>query len=388
MRLSTPVYWLAASGLPATAVASSQWRLVDKGTVSSSPLLSLHRDLIEIESITGNEYRVGKYLKEYLTDHNFTVETQLVEPLDLLQHGKQPPRYNILAYPGESRRTRILVSSHIDTVPPFWPYQVRDHHEIWGRGSVDAKGCVATQITAVRELLASGDIGTGDVSFLFVVGEEIGGDGMRKANDLGLIWETVIFGEPTELKLASGHKGTIGFSVKAKGKAGHSGYPWLGESANSMILPALMALDQMELPSSKKYGNSTLNIGRMEGGVAGNVIAEKAEADVQLRLAAGTAEEAKKAILQVVNTIDDRLEVNFHGKGYGPVYIDSDVQGRRSLSLFYYHAYFRMATRPPLDLSKLYEQWWRLMGVQITERTTRVSHFLGPPPQPLSLTAH
>ena len=333
MRLLTRHHWLAAAGLPVTAIASSQSLLADEGAISSSPLLSLHKDLIEIESISGNENHVGRYLIEYLTNYNFTVETQLVEPLESLDRERQPPRYNILAYPGESRNTRILVSSHIDTVPPFWPYEVRAGHDVWGRGSVDAKGCVAAQITAVQELLASDEIEAGDASLLFVVGEEIGGDGMRKANDLGLKWETVIFGEPTELKLASGHKGTLGFSITAKGKAGHSGYPWLGESANSMILPALMALDKIELPSSQKYGNSTLNIGRMEGGVAGNVIAETATADIQIRLAAGTAEEARKVILQVVNTIDDRLEVNFHAKGYGPVYIDSDVEGRlRSFS--------------------------------------------------------
>lgn len=331
MRLVTLHCWLAAAALPVPAIASSQSLLADERTISSSPLLSLHKDLVEIESISGNENHVGKYLVEYLTNHNFSVETQLVEPGESNDHEKRPSRYNILAYLGESRDTRILVSSHVDTVPPFWPYEVRAGYDIWGRGSVDAKGCVAAQIMAVQELLASGDIGAGDASLLFVVGEETGGDGMRKANDLGLTWDTVIFGEPTELKLASGHKGTLGFSITAKGKAGHSGYPWLGESANSMILPALMALDKIELPSSQKYGNSTLNIGRMEGGVAGNVIAETATADVQIRLAAGTAEEARKILLQVVNAIDDRLEVNFHAKGYGPVYIDSDVEGRRSL---------------------------------------------------------
>ena len=346
MRLLILLHWLAVAALPITAIASSQSLLADEGAITLSPLLSLHKDLVEIESISGNEHHAGRYLVKYLTDHDFTVETQLVEPLELLAHEKQPPRYNVFAYRGESRKTRILVSSHIDTVPPFWPYEVRAGHDIWGRGSVDAKGCVAAQITAVQELLASGDIATGDAALLFVVGEETGGDGMRKANDLGLTWETVIFGEPTELKLASGHKGTLGFSITAQGKAGHSGYPWLGENANSMILPALMALDKIDLPSSKKYGNSTLNIGRMEGGVAGNVIAETAMADVQIRLAAGTAEEARKVILQVVNAIDDRLEVSFNAKGYGPVYIDSDVKGRQLL-------FFCMSTAPSQRLLAL-----------------------------------
>lgn len=298
-----------------------------------TPLLSLHRDLVEIESISGNEHDVGGYLVKYLKAHNFTVQTQRLEPL---KSNKQEPshksaadssRFNVLAYKGSSPKSRVLVSSHIDTVPPFWPYEIHENDNIWGRGTVDAKGCVATQIVAVQELISSGDLHDGDVDLLFVVGEEVGGDGMRKVNELNLKWETAIFGEPTELKLASGHKGNLGFTIHAKGKAGHSGYPWLGESANSMLIPALAALDKLELPSSEKYGNTTINIGRMEGGVAGNVIAETASAQVQLRLAAGTAQDAKEAVLETAKKVDDRLTFEFASVGYGPVYIDSDVDG-------------------------------------------------------------
>ncbi|MCJ1380989.1 hypothetical protein MMC17_004098 [Xylographa soralifera] len=332
MLLSIPLWYqtllLASFQLllfaPADAQSGQQQLLKNGGQLPSTKLLELHRDLVKIESITGNENAVGWYLANYLSGHNFTVEKQSVEsPQDLAKS----ERFNILAYSGPSRKSRVLVSSHIDTVPPFWPYEVRNSNEIWGRGTVDAKGCVAAQVTAVQELLTTGEIHQWDVAFLFVVGEETGGDGMRKANDLNLTWETAIFGEPTELKLASGHKGILGFRIKAKGKAGHSGYPWLGESANSMLIPALAAIDKLELPRSEKYGNTTINIGRMEGGVAGNVIAETASAQVAIRLASGTAEHSKKIILDAIAKIDKRLEFEFSGEGYGPVYIDSDVEG-------------------------------------------------------------
>lgn len=292
-------------------------------------MLSLHRALVEIESISGNEYKVGEYLHSYLTALNFTVERQLVDPLAV---DAESSRFNLLAYSGDKHSARVLLSSHIDTVPPYWPYENREHDQIWGRGSVDAKGCVASQIQAVRELLATGEIAGRDVALLFVVGEEIGGDGMRKANDLGLSWETVIFGEPTELKLASGHKGNLGFNIKATGKAGHSGYPWLGENANSMLIPALAALDRLELPSSKKYGNTTLNIGKMEGGVAANVIAETAKAQIQIRIADGSAEKIKDIVVDTITKVDARIELNFLSKGYGPVDIDTDVEGSKSFN--------------------------------------------------------
>ena len=320
----------------AKAIRNNQHSLqLDESIIRSSSLLSLHKDLVEIESISGNENHVGEYLKNYLRRHNFTVETQLVAPLDTLGHSSQAARYNLLAYPGNRRDTRILVSSHIDTVPPYWPYEVRHHDNIWGRGSVDAKGCVATQITALHQLLASGDIEKNDVALLFVVGEELGGDGMKTANELGLKWEAVIFGEPTELKLASGHKGVHGFKISAKGKAGHSGYPWLGENANSMLIPALLAFDNMQLPSSEKYGKTTLNIGRMEGGVAPNVIAETAHAQIMMRLAAGTPKDTAKIVLDTVKAVDERLEVKFFTEGYGPVHIDSDIEGIPVVAIYH-----------------------------------------------------
>jgi acetylornithine deacetylase len=287
----------------------------------SSDLLSLHKSLVECSSITYNEHSVGQFLTSYLSQQNFTIETQLVATPGETQHA----RHNILAYVGTTRQTRTLVTSHIDTVPPYWPYERRGA-EIWGRGSVDAKGSVATQIKAVESLLGSGAISEGDVALLFVVGEEIGGDGMRAANELGLSWETVIFGEPTELKLASGHKGNVGLQIRAKGKAGHSGYPELGRNANSMLVRALYELDWVRLPWSEKYGNTTLNIGRMEGGVAGNVIAEEATAQLQIRIAAGEPADVEKVILEALEKLEEEFDVNFT-PGYGPVDIDHDVKG-------------------------------------------------------------
>lgn len=306
---------------------------------SEDPLLSLHQRLVSIESITGNEYAVGKYLHAHLAKHNFTVEEQEVEnsseQADAFEQAatKTKPRFNLLAYPGSNRNTRVVLSSHIDTVPPFWPYATYGD-EIWGRGSVDDKACVAAQIAAVEELLASKEIDLDDVSLLFVVGEEIGGDGMRRANDFGVEWESAIFGEPTELKLAAGHKGMLGLRIKATGRAAHSGYPWLGESANSMLLPALVKLEKLQLSWSEKYGNSTLNIGKIEGGIAMNVIAETATADVAIRIANGTAEEMQNIVLDAIREVDDRLEVSFIAKGYGPIDIDHDVEGLCLTSAF------------------------------------------------------
>lgn len=294
-------------------------------SASTLSLIELHKSLVEHGSVTGDEKNVSSFLVSYLKQQNFTVETQLVT--------SNPARENILAYSGKSRKTKTLISSHIDTVPPFWPYERRGN-EIWGRGSVDAKGSVATQIKAVEALISSSDIGDGDVAMLFVVGEETGGDGMRAANDLGLSWSTVIFGEPTELKLASGHKGALGVKLTAKGKAGHSGYPELGRNANSMLVSALYALEHVKLPSSQKYGNTTLNIGEIGGGVAANVIAEDAHALIQIRIADGTPESITALVTEAVNKAVSGVDIEFT-PGYGPVPIDHDIEGECLLYLIH-----------------------------------------------------
>ncbi|KAL8730449.1 MAG: hypothetical protein Q9166_004087 [cf. Caloplaca sp. 2 TL-2023] len=241
--------------------------------------------------------------------------------------------------PNPSRPLNVDLQSPIslDTVPPYILYNYNSTtHQISGRGSVDAKACIAAQVTAAISLLSSGTISPSSLSLLYVVGEELGGDGMRAfSSSPHPSYETVIFGEPTDLKLASGHKGNLGLTVTAKGKGGHSGYPWLGRNANSMLIPALMALDNLQLPSSEKYGNSTLNIGKMVGGEASNVIPASAYADIQVRIAGGEPEESQKMIVKAVTGIDEGLEVKFWSKGYGPVDIDHDVEGFKTMTVNY-----------------------------------------------------
>lgn len=167
------------------------------GSTWTKELISLHRHLISTESISGNEYDIGKWLSDYLKHDGWTIETQKVN---------NDRRLNILAYPGKVRNADLLVSSHIDTVPPFYPYKIySDDSEttISGRGSVDAKASVAAQIIATKKLLAEKKLKPDDVALLYVVGEEVHGDGMRAANALELTPKAIIFGEPTEGKLAT-----------------------------------------------------------------------------------------------------------------------------------------------------------------------------------------
>ncbi|KAL8703281.1 MAG: hypothetical protein Q9201_003522 [Fulgogasparrea decipioides] len=327
--------------LSANVIITEPTSFLQRPLTQDDPLFSLHRTLVDIPSITDSEHDVGQYLASYLTVHNFTVEKQPVKPFySQSQSGKQKQRFNLLAYPSASstRETRVLLTAHLDTVPPFIPYTYNSTLQlISGRGTVDDKACIAAQVTAAISLLASKTISPSSLSLLFVVGEEVGGDGMRafSSSPQRPAYQSVIFGEPTDLKLASGHKGNLAFTVTAKGKSAHSGYPWLGKNANSMLIPALLALDNLQLPSSEKYGNSTLNIGKMVGGEVSNVVPEAAYAEIQVRLAAGEPEVSQQLIVNAVKEVDGDLEVRFWSKGYGAMDIDHDVEGFETQTVNY-----------------------------------------------------
>lgn len=331
---TVPLLSLALTSLAAIPQAPIP-ELTTLDPTSSKELIHLHRRLVEIESITHNEQHVGDWLAAYLEDLDYTVEKQQIAE----------KRFNILAY-GKKRETTILVSSHIDTVPPFWPYYYNETSGIiGGRGSVDAKGSVAAQIIAVQGLRKHL---FDDISLLFVVGEEQGGDGMRNFSNWkhrpSPSYDIAIFGEPTEGKLVCGHKGMLGLTLKATGKAAHSGYPWLGASANDIMVEALGSLLQLRehLPWSEKYGNTTMNFGRIEGGVAANVVAETASASIATRLAAGTPDVVKGLIINALKEVKATaqqqggdLDIDWASEGYAPVDIDCDLEGFETLTVNY-----------------------------------------------------
>ena len=135
-----------------------------------------------------------------------------------------PGRANIWATRGAGA---VTLSTHLDTVPPFIPPK-RDGTRLTGRGACDAKGIAASMMAAAQTLAEQGENG---VDLLFVVGEEKSSDGARAANELAATSRFLINGEPTEGRLAFGAKGSMAVTVRTHGRAAHSAYPELGDSA-------------------------------------------------------------------------------------------------------------------------------------------------------------
>lgn len=178
----------------------------------------------------------------------------------------------------------VTLSTHLDTVPPYLP-PLLTGDRLAGRGACDAKGIAASMIVAAGRLRERGV----RVALLFVVGEETTHDGARAANqwaaaNLPSRQRAIINGEPTESTLALGTKGAMRVIVRTKGRAAHSAYPELGDSAISRLVSLLADLERLNLPSDPVLGATTINIGAISGGVADNVIAPAAEARIMARL--------------------------------------------------------------------------------------------------------
>jgi acetylornithine deacetylase len=246
-------------------------------------LFQLTRALIDIDSVTGRERAVGDFLFSYLEDlaerTGGTVERMPVAE----------DRFNLFASWG---KPVVVLSTHMDTVPPFFPSS-EDAEHIHGRGACDTKGGIASMIKALEELTAAGDQVSGQgFGLLLVVGEETDSIGAQVANQ----WANrnprgarfLINGEPTENQLALGSKGALYLALEAEGRAAHSAYPELGASAIDRLLEALGRLREVPLPSDPVLGDTTLNIGTLSGGRAANVIADQARAEVMLRTVADT----------------------------------------------------------------------------------------------------
>ncbi|SPN96587.1 related to Peptidase M20 domain-containing protein SMAC_03666.2 [Cephalotrichum gorgonifer] len=323
-------------------------------------LLSLHRSLVEISSTTYNETAVGHFLADYLSSRGYNTELQylssdgfgaeLQSPSPVSSDPADPKRrFNVLAWPGPSDpgTPRLIITSHIDVVPPHIPYSISDDPPtsstvIRGRGSVDAKGAVAAQVLALQTLLDEGSVNPQDVMLAFVVGEENPGDGIRELSESlrhKVPPEAVIFGEPTENKLACGHKGALFCVIEARGAAGHSGYPWLGKSANEVLIKALAEVLATDLGSSERFGNTTVNVGKMGGGVAMNVIPEFAAAEIAIRIAIGPEDGANTIIRDRLREILDGVDPDaFSMKcthGYGVVETECSVPGFETIVVNY-----------------------------------------------------
>ena len=243
---------------------------------------------MEIDSTSGREGAVVDWLENYLSGADWRVQRIPVTAW----------RDDLLATSGEN--PKVTLSTHLDTVPPFIPPRL-DGDRLWGRGACDAKGIAAAMILAAEQLRERQT----PVALLFVVGEEVSHDGAEAANRIRTSSKVLINGEPTESTLASGTKGAMRFTLRTRGEAAHSAYPHLGRSAIQDLVTLLHEMQSLEWPNDDQLGETTINVGMITGGVADNVMAPSAEAQLMARLVT-SPEEFEKVLRRWVA---DRAEL-------------------------------------------------------------------------------
>lgn len=232
--------------------------------------IAVARQLIDLPSPTESEFSVGELLDGTLSRLGFSTR----------RHEVTPTRFNLYASAGGP--PRVVLNSHIDTVPP-WFESSEDDDYLYGRGACDTKGVIAAMLAAGERLLAR-DVR--DFAFLFVVGEETDSIGAKSANiefaDLGS--EFVVVGEPTESMFARASKGALTCIVRFEGVAAHSAYPELGDSAINRMVAAIAEINRTDWGTHEILGHATVNVGVVRGGAKPNIIPAEAECEMIFRL--------------------------------------------------------------------------------------------------------
>ena len=268
---------------------------MDSVGVDLLDVVALTRALSDIDSTTGREAETGHRLAEVLRERGYHVEEQPVAG----------DRFNVFATLGEA--PEVVFSTHYDCVPPFFPTRI-ENGVLFGRGVCDAKGILAAQVAATERLRQAGERRIG---LLYVVGEERGSDGAQVANEMappGVRF--LVNGEPTDNRLGIATRGMLRVRLVATGRAAHSSFPELGDSAIDKLLDALMVIRGVALPEDPLLGRTHYTVGLIEGGVAPNVVSPHASAELMFRTVGDAAHVRELlSVVEGVVTIEHVIDV-------------------------------------------------------------------------------
>lgn len=261
----------------------------------SKNLVELTMDLCNIESVSGSEKQLAD-----------AIERALALPhLRVLRDG------NAVVASTNSGKPRVLIAGHIDTVPVANNLPSQLHHfereqVIVGRGSVDMKGGVAVMLKLASELVNP----RYDISWIFYDNEEVdsskNGLGRLAQNHPELLkGEFAILCEPTSALVEGGCNGTLRALIRTKGVKAHSARPWMGENAIHKATPILQKLSSFEPQTIAVDGleyRESLNAVSIKAGIAGNVIPDLCEVEINYRFAPSKNAQAAKAQIEELFT--------------------------------------------------------------------------------------
>ncbi|MEM0118037.1 MAG: M20 family metallopeptidase [Conexivisphaerales archaeon] len=258
--------------------------------IDHSQLLDLARNLVKIpsENPPGEEKGVANFISSWFEKKgNYSIT--------FLEAARNRP--NVIVTTEELPGKKILFNGHMDVVPagdswsvdPFEAAVIGDR--MYGRGAADMKGALAAMMVAMDTVnKVAGDFLQGTIILTAVVDEEKGGSlGSNQIVRKGIAADFAVVGEPTELRVASAHKGNLTFEVTTFGKSAHASMPKNGINAVLKMCAVISKLKKYsdELERSKPHpllGLPTFNVGTIGGGVKSNVVPPSCRITAERRL--------------------------------------------------------------------------------------------------------
>ena len=263
-------------------------------------IVQLLSEFVSIRSVSGDEARLADRIGEICREAG----------VPATRRGR-----NVVAVRGEGA-PRLLLNSHLDTVPPVegwtadpWSPRVADGRLI-GLGSNDAKASVAALLEA---FLTSPLPGSGSLLFAATCDEETGGEGMETLA-AGLDFDDAIVGEPNGFAVAISQKGLVKLKLTARGRAGHAARPHLADNAIVRAAKDILAVEGLEFTVEDPHlGKPTAAVTVVKGGVRSNVVPDLCELTVDARTIGGFDNEAmiaaiRKAVSSDVEVLSARLK--------------------------------------------------------------------------------
>lgn len=281
-----------------------------KGKANEQELIALLSDLIRINSINPYAGTLGvdgdgepgmiEYISRYFNELDIPYTLQEV----------LPNRCNLVAHIKGSGEGALVFEAHIDTVTvdamtidPFAP--VCKDGKLYGRGSSDCKGSVATMMYAFAMLKKMNIPPYCDVYFVAAADEEYAYRGVLKFLEDGKRYDGAIVGEPTSLRVCIANKGVTRFFITARGVPCHSSKPWNGHNAIMDMAKLMIKINDRIQPRLAEYmhpliGPRTFSITTIQGGELVNITPDFCQIQIDVRTLAGDTFKQLSADIQVL----------------------------------------------------------------------------------------
>ncbi|MBN1331070.1 MAG: M20/M25/M40 family metallo-hydrolase [Candidatus Heimdallarchaeota archaeon] len=332
-----------------------------KLVVDESYLRSLLEEMIEINSIVGNERNLALYLAQELQMLGLAIQLEDV----------QSNRPNVYAhYSFDEKGKTLTYNGHLDTVDicngwsenPFLPYEKGG--SLYGLGSIDMKAGIACEIAAIKALLDSDENIKGKIHFTAVIDEEGYGTGSRKmltnpffgkGKTDGIIIAEPFNGSNADYPIPLGMTGKILYKIVFSGKSAHAFHPDDGINAIDDASKFIACLKDYStdkkiiLPSDDDFGQGNLCTLKIEGGYKTYSVVVPDTCEIILNRLLIPGESKESALFDMQKFIADlKLSSEVSLEIIPPFYLPYKISKQESLFHALLNSYTQIIKRAPI----------------------------------------